>query len=1603
MKKVRGQKVNLKKVRSAIRNFILAAGLVVPLFSTVSCEIGLGESVDTQAPVISITYPPVGATIMEDFILSGTYADDKGITGVTVTIQGTGIDNGNFSMGPLAATYADNIWQINLNKSNGTGIYNGYDIPDGPIEVTVNVSDGGNHTTTEKRALEIDNTAPILILAKPLSTAQDASATTYGRVLKLTGDIYDLHQSNGISVKLHYALYDREAGTIGAVKTLDGYSINSSMTDDSPLIIAQYYPTNEANDDAKKAMRQNYITLYGTDADAGNGHTLDKIFYCGVQLTDCAKVYRNPADQTGADKGNTTERYYINSTNFYNELQSESPARTGGKNFNISATKIAKMFNGTGTEYSADDKAVIIDVLNTKGNWSTSVAENINTEESSKFLINPDNSPTWNVSGYELGNALGDAVTGFRALAQGSSVSFNINAGRDNTLIRPETVSVKLRHYTSFESYKSGVSSGDDIILLEKGTWSENDAATAISQQFTPTGKDVTLRAGEFYVFVVEGIDRNTNEVVSADGAVYGFMVKRAETPPELYDVSTREIIGGVPSAKTIDEAAGGFTDGKKKISISGKVKMLGQEFAEDTPVAVSYTCSNLLDSSKVIGDLGTEITVNRGEVVDDMADWSVVLGGKLCPDAPSKYKITVNIVMKNASDITSAAERINFYVDNMEPEVKNEKVSPYVVVGESNVLNGKVKYSASITDNNEVADENIGTWCARNGDAEIASGPIDKTDFTTTAIDTTRIGETGTLTIEADACDKVGNLKKHIKTYVVDQKTDKPVITPGNYKTDVAANDIKVNSNLFGITSNNKIYATITDDDGIGAVRVYGRLLPDGKENLIMEKSGDGMLTYALTIDLNSFKVEGKYEFRVEVDDILDETDYSKIKDEDHVFYAGVSSGAPSIQRETQDNLYVSTSSPCIVKGNVDVKAIKVLRHTTVNASDDGVPVTTYTAGDSSWEDSYLAPEAKGGKVYYFAYDVFGQTTAATFTYRIDEEAPTVAPDWTGPADAKKWTNASSVAFKIPLSDAWDNSGAGSVINELSSSGIESAAYWIDTYAGDPSGPLAGRNQYNKDKFGNQYLNYDATIDLDDGKHKIYVKAVDSAGNKLEIKDGSAAFEYCEYWIDTTPPVIESVTKNISADKTLNAHDVKSETLAASPVTITVSAKDEVEGRYVSGIDKYMLVENNRELALAASDGVFSLTSEILTHGVHNFTVRAYDKAGNYSDSTPVEIRVDSTLPTASVTSVTPTVTVKEGSGNKTYVNGVISISGSASDETALGTADGTVEVFVDDGSIGNATLTGQSWTIENYNTKDLTDNVAHKIKVVVTDKAGNKGKSAEYTINVKQSTDTPVVEPSNYKTNISADELETNKNLFGKTSNNKLIANITDDDGIDEVVVSYRKNSDSSWTAKPAIKVSNDGNIEKSYTLNYDLSTHAEGKWNFKIEVTDVLKETTSEFMYTTDEFNIGVSDGAPAISLTTADNTWQQPNTLFPVTGNVASKAVKIELRKDGNVESLDYRPGTTTWSHSIKSTEGATVHFVAIDEFKQENDILFTYKIDSHDPTIASDWINADANNGDTVVWRNSGNLKLEIPVSDSWDVEDNKPWGENSISGIKEVY
>ena len=42
------------------------------IFLMASCEIGLGAAIDTEAPVISIDYPPTNSTIMGTFLLAGS-------------------------------------------------------------------------------------------------------------------------------------------------------------------------------------------------------------------------------------------------------------------------------------------------------------------------------------------------------------------------------------------------------------------------------------------------------------------------------------------------------------------------------------------------------------------------------------------------------------------------------------------------------------------------------------------------------------------------------------------------------------------------------------------------------------------------------------------------------------------------------------------------------------------------------------------------------------------------------------------------------------------------------------------------------------------------------------------------------------------------------------------------------------------------------------------------------------------------------------------------------------------------------------------------------------------------------------------------------------------------------------------------------------------------------------------------------------------------------------------------------------------------------------------------------------------------------------------
>jgi hypothetical protein len=129
----------------------------------------------------------------------------------------------------------------------------------------------------------------------------------------------------------------------------------------------------------------------------------------------------------------------------------------------------------------------------------------------------------------------------------------------------------------------------------------------------------------------------------------------------------------------------------------------------------------------------------------------------------------------------------------------------------------------------------------------------------------------------------------------------------------------------------------------------------------------------------------------------------------------------------------------------------------------------------------------------------------------------------------------------------------------------------------------------------------------LSDGIHIIIVRAHDNAGNYLD----KTVYAY----VDKTAPnafIIQTTTGTWSSDSTPD---------------ITFSTTDAT-----SGIERYEVKIDN---------GIFTTqispyTLPVLTDGIHNITVRAYDNAGNYRDSI-VRVYIDTTSPIAFTPSASP------------------------------------------------------------------------------------------------------------------------------------------------------------------------------------------------------------------------------------------------------------------------------------------------------------------------------------------------------------------------------
>ncbi len=251
----------------------------------------------------------------------------------------------------------------------------------------------------------------------------------------------------------------------------------------------------------------------------------------------------------------------------------------------------------------------------------------------------------------------------------------------------------------------------------------------------------------------------------------------------------------------------------------------------------------------------------------------------------------------------------------------------------------------------------------------------------------------------------------------------------------------------------------------------------------------------------------------------------------------------------------------------------------------------------------------------------------------------------------------------------------------------------------------------------GNGSITLDTTR-LEDGMHVLSIISRDTVGHM--------SIERYRFYVDNTSPSIDvKVSSSIDDGKVIYTTD--DSILAKGKLGITVDIRDDTLGGF-----SITLPDGN-----VTSISSVELDTSILSDGIHELRVHAYDKAGNTSEHT-LTLIVDNTTPR--VTIISPV--------NGSTVSGMLEVRYEIDE---VNTDSITVSVSVD----GNARVIDTNPYI--IDTRGLIDG-EHTIEVIVEDKLGNKGSASVSIIALNYA---PVIEAEKESIRISAKQEGTEEGM--------------------------------------------------------------------------------------------------------------------------------------------------------------------------------------------------------------------------------------------------
>lgn len=1574
-----------------------------------SCEVGLGESVDTEAPKISITYPDAKSVIKDRFVLAGECSDDRMVSSVQVTI----LDSSNnpvtgyeLKAPVVESAKSGQVWSVEINAKNADG---SYPLKDGKYTFRTIATDGaGRKSAPFERDLEIDNTAPVFVINSPGSTDTE---TSYGSVLKVEGSIAEAHSVKSMAL----TVYDTNG-----IEKASWKEENINIAGGTSVTFAKYYSNTGGTD----TLLERYNNIY--DSQKGGFQA----FKCSVELTDSSCVYQKPdfvpsynrssdAGQPVSSDGNTTCDVWlyddIYGTDAKYVLMGTKASEVWGKAFEVS--DFMNILNGT-VPYdtpNADGKTVL-EVLNS--------AKTDTSEKSLKMKLNKDANPTYTVMGYSFDStAEKDGVLTLSPASKGGTITFKADAGLDGVLFSPETikvylfgpfekdaVSLKLSDiYNDPKAYaeknaqvtsilydgKNGVGGGSPDIY---GPYTGESRSTWTQSLSLPSDSKI-MKATKCYVIAATGEDKDNVEFISANNKYNGFEAQATGVPPSvtISEPKTDSISNNPQDILTVkgtiksDEGTA-VNDASYEIyvyDVTNNNTLLGTIKNRDAN-------SNDNGSMKITGTLGVDPEVSF-EIDASKGTWYPEKGASKDGTKPSEGDVFKYVISVSGVTDTTGKDSVTAQVDMLKPTASIE-VSTLLsnATGEKdNCVNGKIKIKGTLSDNDKIASAWAEILDSKGNLTKSSDVQPEGTGSFTWDFDTTSLSDNTEYSVKVYALDRAGNKGSSSEQKIyVDQSTDLPVITLSNADKNFTGKP-SLSSNLFGMGSN-VIIGAVSDDDGISSIEY---VIDEGTENEIRG-----------TIDMSG-KTPTSKSFQIDLTKLPKDENETVISSGDHtlsIFATDISSGLENVSTPVKSNdetgvsnmkfgydddvpsLSVTTKSGEPIGENISYSITGTAGDGSGLKKNEGKPVIYRYAIDSTrnekkygskdepqeipvsedgtWTDTIQTYD-NGDDFEYCAIDKYERSTTAKFTFRIDSVPPKIT--LTTPSEDTVYIGETTLYSFRGSADDPVKVGE-TTVDSSGISGIEYTVYdsngtEIETKKVDSS------TQWNINIDFSDYKKNDE-IDVS----KIEFRSVDGGG----LKSNDAVSK--NIVIDKTAPEIKFTIDGIEKTNSETIYisknpdfifEVSDENLDFTSLQCPVPLAWNKIGETTNSV-KYKITG-------FATDDVASVSK------TYSFT--AQDKAGRITEKT-LNVYYDKDEPVIDEPSVTP-IASKENDATE-YVNGTIKLKGTVSDNDKVSSTkvilkQNDEDVTSTEGALTLITNTGDRYEY-TIDTNKLTDKTPLEIIIESTDRAGNVIQKTK-TVQIDQDTDKPVLKFNNGDTNcIDENNIKVGTNLFGMGSNT-LYINVSDDDGVKSVSL----NIDGNELNPPLLT---DGQ-STTWSYSLDVSKYGSGVHSLKFTICDTEGKSVS-YPESDAAIKIAYDDDVPEISVTKFNETAYTQGCFAPaeftLNGTVkdSSGTVKIYY-KEGGTETQVSEIGSCTesqnWTHGISgetSGNNKTRNYIARDKYGRESSVTIKYNVDTIKPVFISDYISI---SGET----SAGSKTYNLNSYNSSDV-----WFTNSLFTVK---